>query len=183
MAVQLLVSVHNGDLMVQLVDMDQKKVLYVYKFRDLGHQHYQTTQSVDVAIISGLRVIIPNQTVDKALYILRKMLQKQQNSLRAYDACNTIASLVEDPSVKDQIKRFSSGLELSVVLHRKTFFDDTQEKLIIVSVEIQCPFKYKKVLGNGVDQPTTIEQECEQPVGVVFLKISEPETDTTLQPQ
>ena len=34
------------------------------------------------------------------------------------------------------MKKFSASSDLSIVLHRKTFFDDTQEKLIIVSVEI-----------------------------------------------
>ena len=122
--------------MVQLIDMDQKKVLYVYKFKDLDHIPYQTTQSIDVAIIAGMRVIVPPQTVDKALFILRKILQKQQNSMNAFEACITIASLVEDQSVKEQMKKFAAGSEQAVVLHRKTFFDDTQEKLIIVSVEI-----------------------------------------------
>lgn len=65
----------------------------------------------------------------------------------------------------------SNGIERagdSIVLHRKTFFDESHEKLIIVSVSAKCTLNRKK--GHGAIQQTTEE------IDRFKLTIQEPET-------
>jgi hypothetical protein len=65
----------------------------------------------------------------------------------------------------------SNGIERAgdtLVLHRKTFFDESHEKLIIVSVSAKCTMSRKK--GHGAGQQSIEE------VDKFKLTIQEPET-------
>lgn len=60
------------------------------------------------------------------------------------------------------------GDKQDVVLHRKTFFDEAHEKLIIVLVSINCAFNHKR--GHGAAQLIMDEADSFK------VTISEPET-------
>lgn len=62
----------------------------------------------------------------------------------------------------------TKGDRQSVVLHRKTFYDESHDKLIIVSVSIDCILSRKK--GHGA------AQLCMQEADTFTLNINEPET-------
>jgi hypothetical protein len=62
----------------------------------------------------------------------------------------------------------TKGDKQNLVLHRKTFYDESHDKLIIVSVSIDCIINRRK--GHGP------AQMCLQEVETLMLNINEPET-------
>ena len=62
----------------------------------------------------------------------------------------------------------AKGDKQSLVLHRKTFYDESHDKLIIVSVSIDCIINRKK--GHGQAQMIMGDAE------MFLLNINEPET-------
>eukprot|EP00347_Sterkiella_histriomuscorum_P013376 403364949 len=161
--------VSNSDITVRLIDIVSRKVLYQYHYHDQDSKQFQTNQPIEQALIFGLRQILNKSTVDNSL---RQLLEFTQSKENISHLANQIFELGDIQQNKDSLANTLSNETQSIVLHRKTFFDDSQEKLIIVAIEIQTKLKYKK-------QPRTnkLISECEENIESLFLKINEPETE------
>ncbi|CDW76064.1 UNKNOWN [Stylonychia lemnae] len=169
----LVCEILGGNILVKIINLDERKIIFQMRYRDLSSVERQKLDMLEKSIEQSLKTMINQSTFDRIQKIYQEnfMLPNEiETKISNLFMTGKKSSLIIDKDNRQVLAQIPGTQR--VILHRKTFFDQTQEKLIIVAIEIRAKVNYRRVpLQNQ------IISECQNEINHFTLLISEPETD------